>query len=303
MELFYTNLFCHSFEYNIDQVYKCYISSNVIEFLKSKGIPQHFKYYIEEKPEIPVLEEANRYVIKEYMGKKWRIFVKTTQKTPTSKQIKQIFESENGVPFNFVFNLVYSFYENNSNSSTVGFFEVEYSKGGEDFLKLFDKINPFTERVALCKYLEEYLSQWSKPEILMESISINSSFERAYKECIDGSIFLRHPFYRGFDLVVERKEGVIETRYLFVKKNKKALYILKSLEKHSNNFSLLFLKEMDGTYPRIIQFIFTKLDKKEVFLQCYTKFDYAIDAYTFNCFQQRQKKKVLGFKEVFEEKF
>lgn len=305
MELFQGTKMTYNFKYNIEQVYRCFVSYNIISFLKKKGLLNWFNIYLEncdlssnkeilfDKPGISIVHSFDTGEI--------RSIVEDVKNTPSFKQFKLSLQTLNRKVLVFVFRFVFKFYQITEDNSTVVSFNIESSIEEKDrtskYLNLFSDSNVIT----IFKDIEEFLQKWYRPEIIMESTLINVNIQDLFNTLINGSIFLRHPVFKGFNLVVERKPGYIGSSYSFMKKGLKYVYTINHLSKESNCINLIFDKKASGSQPnREYQMIIVKLDENLSMLQYYTKMNFSLNGYQYSIFQEHHKKVVIGIKAALE---
>lgn len=305
MSLFQTEPLNFCFGYPIDQVYKCFTCYNILSFLKKKGMlegldykPENYEGFSDEEI---LLDRPGSYIIQKFPKGECRIAVQSVANTPSFKQFKFAFQTLNNKPLGYIFNFVFSFYHISENNSTFTSFYIECSKECADCAKYYGQMRTRSEQLSVCHDIEKYLAKWSKPELLMESTLINSSLKSVYKKIIDGSIFLQHPYFKNFNLVVERKPGLIGSTYLFMKKNIKIYYIIKGIEENSSYVKICLDKKTGnlGT-DRELQFFITQLDDDKSILQYYSEMFCSVSGQHFNLFQRQHRKLLSGIKNILE---
>lgn len=305
MEIIISKPFNYCFQYNIEQVFKCYNCYKITSYLKKKGLLEGLNYTLEDSSfsENEILtRNQETYIIREYPCGKWKLRAVMTQNTDTFKEFKYIFLKKNGVQFKSVYNLVFSFYENSHTYSTFFSLNLECSKDISNWISEYFSRFPYSWHNKICGDYEKYLSNWCKPEILMESVLINANIDWLYSQIINGSIFLKLPFFKKFSLVVEKKNGFVGSTYSFIKKEEKIKYTLHSIEEYPEFISLVFKKTGSKILlDKEIQFIIFKLNQSLSILNYFSKLKFLVPTRFFATFQKNHKKNILEIKKIFEE--
>lgn len=303
MDIFQSPKTNYYFKYNIEKVYRAFISYNTTILLKRKGLIRFIDYCPEKlnstsEKEI-LLTVPETYIIQKTPIGEVRSLVEEKKNEESFKSFVFTFKAVQENPIDYYFQLVFNFYCISETNSTIGSFYLRCSKSKTNEANIFQKCFPESRITEVCKAYEKYLDQWVKPDIFMDSTLINSKMSTIFQEIISGRLFLKLSFLKGFNLVVKRKDSLVGSSYIYTKNKTKVIFVIKSIEENSNYFNIVW-KKKEGSFFSKIQTIVFKIEEKISVMQCNYKCVSSMDCYYHGLLRDMTEKTILETKRYFE---
>ena len=301
MEIFSSKPINFIFNFNIEQVYRCFFCYNITMYLKKKGLLNSVNYFVEAPSQSEgevMLDNPNTHIIYKFKTGEYKISFENVEKDSTFRKVKLMFTQFNQKPLDFILNIVFNFYSNTTTNSTLFSCYIESSKNLIDS----ESLMPQTMQTSVCEDLNLFLTKWYKKISIMESMVINISIGNIYKEIMNGSIF-QLPIYKNWIVAVEKKKGGVGSSYLFMKKQEKVTYVIKSIEERCDCIRIIVDKKSKKKFSdKEIEFTIVKIDENSSLLQFCSNYLFPVDGYHQNLLQKSQNKILLKFNDLLMKK-
>ena len=101
--------------------------------------------------------------------------------------------------------------------------------------------------------------------------------------------------------MIDRREGLVGTIFCLRSKIKKIFFVVIGIEETANYINVILKRKSDDSSTEVIdQLYFSKLNEASTLFQCYLKIEFPLCGQEINLFQESLKKRVFGFKQIFE---